>query len=111
MVSKNEIATEISEEEFGEVIHNSHPLVIVDFFAEWCMPCLMLSPIIEELAEKFENVKFVTINIDDNETISNQYRVSSIPCLVFFKQGKEVDRIIGLRDADDIEEKILKNLK
>ena len=110
MVSRNEIATEISEEEFQEVMHNSHRLVVVDFFAEWCMPCLMLSPIIEELAKKFGDVKFVTLNVDDNEKISTQYRVSSIPCLVFFKEGKEVDRIIGLRDSENIEEKIMKNL-
>ncbi|MBS3079873.1 thioredoxin [Candidatus Pacearchaeota archaeon] len=100
------MATEITHEEFKDIINNSHRLVIVDFFAEWCMPCLMLAPFIEELAEKFDKVKFVRINVDDNEELSRRYRISSIPCLVFFKDGKEVNRIIGNQPIENIEEKI-----
>ena len=111
MAVKNEITMELTEEEFKETINNSHPLVVVDFFAEWCMPCLMLAPIIEELAERFQKVKFVQINVDDNEVLSSRYHVSSIPCLVLFKKGKEVDRIIGLRDIEDIQEKIVRHLE
>jgi len=111
MNNQHEMANELSEEEFNEVIHNGHDLVIVDFFAEWCMPCLMLAPLLEELAEKFKNVKFAKINVDDNRALSVKYSVSSIPCLVFFKGGKEVDRIIGLRETDEIEEKIKSNLQ
>lgn len=111
MAAKNSITTEITEEEFNYIINNSHELVIVDFFAEWCMPCLMLSPIIDELAEKFNKVKFVRINVDDNEELSSKYRILSIPCLVFFKKGKEIDRLIGNQPSEDIEERIAKHLE
>ncbi len=111
MRSKNEIAMEITDEEFKEIINNSHRLVIVDFFADWCMPCLMLAPVIEELAERFDKVKFVRLNVDDNNEIAGKYRISSIPCLIFFKNGREVDRLIGNRPPENIEEKILGHLE
>lgn len=97
---------EISEEDFNKIINNSHKLVVVDFFAEWCMPCLMLSPIIEDLAEQMKEVKFVKINKEDNEELVKKYGITSIPCLVMFKEGKEVERIIGSHSADVIEKKI-----
>jgi len=111
MRTRNETATEITFDEFEEIIKNSHKLVIVDFFAEWCMPCLMIAPIIEELAEKFEEVKFVRINVDDNSELASRYKILSIPCLVFFKNGKEVDRLIGNQPIENIEEKINNHLK
>jgi thioredoxin 1 len=111
MVAKNDSAMEISEQEFNEIINNSHKLVVVDFFAEWCMPCLMLSPVIEELAEKMKDVKFVKINTDDNQEISKKYGISSIPCLIIFKEGEEIERLIGAQDGDELEEKIKGLLK
>ena len=110
MVSKNELAVEITSQEFNEIINNSHKLVVVDFFADWCMPCLMIAPVIEELAEKIKEVKFVRINVDDNRKLSSKYEIRSIPCLVIFKDGKEIGRIIGNRTGEDIEEKIRKLL-
>ena len=110
MASKNAVTTEITEEEFNHVIQKSSRLVIADFFAEWCMPCLMLSPVLDELAEKFDRVKFVRINVDDNEELSTRFRITNIPCLVFFKNGKEIDRLIGNQPPEDIEEKIAKHL-
>ena len=99
---------EITEEEFNEIINNSHKVVVVDFFAEWCMPCLMLAPIIDELAEQenLKEVKFTKVNVDDNQELAQKYNVSSIPCLIIFKEGKEVDRIIGAQSGEIIEEKI-----
>ena len=108
MAARNDSEMEITNEEFNEIINNSHKLVVVDFFAEWCMPCLMLAPIIEDLAEEMKEVKFVKINIDDNSELARKYDISSIPCLVVFKDGEEVDRIIGGRPADEIEGKIKK---
>ncbi len=104
----NDSEMEITEQEFSELINNSHKLVVVDFYASWCMPCLMIAPVIEELAEKdsMKEVKFTKINIDDNSKLANKYNVSSIPCLIIFKDGKEVDRIIGNQPADFIESKI-----
>ena len=108
MVVRNDTEAEITEEEFNEIINNGHELVVVNFFAEWCMPCLMISPIIDELSEldSMKQVKFTKINVDDNQSLAQKYQVSSLPCLVIFKDGKEVGRIIGAQPAEDIEEKI-----
>lgn len=97
---------EITEEEFNKIINNSHKLVVANFFAEWCMPCLMQTPIIEDLAEQMKEVKFVKIDKEDNEELTSKYSVSSIPCLIVFKDGKEVERIIGSHSAEIIEKKI-----
>jgi len=97
---------EITEEEFNHIINNSHKLVVVDFFAEWCMPCLMMTPILEDLAEEMKEVKFVKINKEDNEELALKLKISSIPCLVVFKDGKETDRIIGSHSAEVIKSKI-----
>ena len=102
----NNSTMEITSNEFKDIIHNSHKLVIVDFFAEWCFPCLMISPIIEDLAKQMKEVKFTKINVDDNQELSHKYNVSHLPCLIIFKDGKEVDRIIGAQQLELIEEKI-----
>ena len=106
MAINEEPVVEVTESEFGEIVSNGHKLVVVDFFADWCMPCLMMAPIIEELAEKIEDVKFVKINVDDNEEISAKHEVRSIPTLIFFKDGKEVDKVVGGMDQEALEEKI-----
>ncbi len=108
----HESAIEVSKDEFDEIINNSHKLVVVDFYAEWCFPCIMLSPVIEELAESksMKEVKFTKINIDDNEELSRKYNILSIPCLIVFKKGKEVGRITGAQTTEVIEEKIKKLL-
>jgi thioredoxin 1 len=106
MAMQSEPVVEVTESEFNEIVNNGHKLVVVDFFAEWCMPCLMMAPIIDELAEKMSEVKFVKINIDDNNEISGKYEVRSIPTMIFFKEGKEVDKMVGGMDADALEEKI-----
>ena len=106
MVAKNDSAIEVTNEDFKSIINNSHKLIVVDFFAEWCMPCLIVSPIIEELAEEMKDVKFVKINSDDNQDLSRKYNISTIPCLVIFKDGEEVGRIIGAQPKENIEERI-----
>lgn len=106
MDAKTDSQMDITDEEFNEIINNSHKVVVVDFYAEWCMPCLMVSPIIEELAEEMKEVKFVKINSDDNQDLSKEYDISSIPCLIIFKEGKEVDRILGAQPKENIEKKI-----
>lgn len=106
MVARNDPETEVTIEEFNEIINNSHKLVLVDFFAEWCMPCLMLAPVIEELADKIKDVKFVKLNVDDNQELAKKYGISSIPCLIIFKDGQEVGRMIGNQTGEAIEEKL-----
>jgi thioredoxin 1 len=107
---QTESQMDITDEEFNEIINNSHKIVVVDFYAEWCMPCLMISPIIDELAEQMKEVKFVKMNLDENQELAEKLRVSSIPCLIIFKNGKEVDRIIGAQSEEFIEEKIKRHL-
>ena len=87
---------EVTNEEFNGIINNSsHKVVVVDFFADWCMPCLILGPIIEDLSKTMKNAKFAKIDIDDNQELAEKYRIHSIPCLIIFKNGKEIDRIIA----------------
>jgi thioredoxin 1 len=110
MVARNDSEMEITEDEFKEIVSNGHKLVVVDFFAEWCMPCLMLAPIIEDLAESMKEVKFVKINVDDNQSLASKYSISSIPCLIVFKNGEEVDRMVGGQDGEELREKLEKFL-
>lgn len=98
---------EINEKQFDEKI--SKKIVLVDFFAEWCMPCLMMSPIIEEMADYFRGkIEFAKVNIDDNQKLAGRFNVMSIPTLIIFKDGKEADRIVGAVQAEQLEEKLKK---
>lgn len=108
MAGKNPVE-EITEREFASVTSNK--IALIDFFAEWCMPCVMMSPVIEELAERMKNVKFAKINVDENSELAGKFKVMSIPCLIIFKDGKEVERIIGSQSPDLIEEKLKKWMK
>ena len=70
--------------------------VLVDFWAPWCGPCKMLSPVVEKVAGQLgDRVSFVKLNTDENPSLAGQYRISGIPCLILFKGGKAVDRIVG----------------
>lgn len=85
---------------FKEGISGEKP-VVVDFNADWCGPCQMQAPILEEIAED-DNYVVASVNIDDEPELAEEYAVSSIPCLVFFKNGEEVKRSVGLRPKKDI---------
>ena len=74
----------------------------MDFNADWCGPCQILKPTIEEIAEENKSVKIVSVNIDDEEDLSDEYDVFSIPCLVLFRNGKEAGRSVGLKNKDEI---------
>jgi len=89
---------EVSDQSFNETVINSTRPAVVDFWAPWCMPCRMLSPILEKVAEKNAGkVDFYKLNTDQNPQISAKFRVMSIPCVVFFKNGQEVRRVIGVQ--------------
>lgn len=93
----------IYQEEFQQrVLQAEHP-VVVDFFADWCGPCKMLAPVLEQLERDNDDVEFFKINIDENPEIAEQYEVMSIPNVGFFKGGKLVDRSVGYRTADDMQ--------
>ena len=79
---------------------------MVDFYADWCQPCKILSPLVEEVASENENIKVVKVNIDDNESLSNEYGIKYIPTLILFENGKEVSRNIGAIPKEKIEEMV-----
>jgi thioredoxin len=86
----------ITNENFEQEILKSDKPVIVDFWAAWCGPCKMLSPVVDQLAEELEGVKVAKINIDEQMELAEKYNVISIPCVVAFKNGEEVGRSVGL---------------
>lgn len=96
----------ISAEQFREVVANSDVPVVVDFFAEWCGPCKMLSPVLESLAPEFEGkLKIVKVDIDQASDVAQEFKVVSVPTIVFFKDGAEVDRMVGFQSADSLKNK------
>lgn len=86
-----------------EVINSSVP-VLADFYADWCGPCKMLRPSLDAIAEERTDVKVVAINIDDEPELADEFDISSIPCVILFKNGAEADRSIGLKPKEMIEE-------
>lgn len=84
-----------------EVLHSNIP-VLVDFNATWCGPCRMLTPILEEVAMETVQTKIVSVNIDEAEELATEYHVFSIPCLVLFKDGKEIKRSVGFMQKEDL---------
>lgn len=85
----------------SEVLESDKP-VLVDFNAAWCGPCRMLKPMLDEVAAERDDVKVVSINIDDEEELAEDFDVSAIPCLVLVKNGKEANRSVGLIPKDEI---------
>lgn len=94
----------ITKNNFEQLVLNADKPVLVDFWATWCMPCRMLAPTIEEIAEEAEGKAYVgKVNVDEEAELAIQYGVRSIPTLIFFENGKEVNRMVGVQDKEDIE--------
>jgi len=100
-----------NKDNFKQEVESFAGLVLIDFFALWCGPCQIMSPIVEEIIKenKDKNVKIGKLNIDENQEIATQYDVMSIPTFLVFKNGKVVDKKIGYGDKEEIEKLIAKN--
>lgn len=96
----------ITNKNFKEEILKSDKTVLIDFYADWCVPCQMLSPIVEEVGKEMEEIKLVKINVDELQDISEEYKVTSIPTLIVIKNGQEVNRSVGLVSKSQILELI-----
>ena len=90
------IAT-LSDATFSEEVGASESPVLVDFWAEWCGPCKMIAPILEEIATEQDGLKIGKLNVDENPEVARQYQVMSIPTLIVFKDGQESKRLIGAK--------------
>ncbi|WP_297995293.1 thioredoxin [uncultured Clostridium sp.] len=96
----------IKESEFVNEINDG--LVLIDFYADWCGPCKMLTPILEEINKENEDVRIIKVNIDDSRFLASYYQIQSIPTLVLLKNGQFLNKMIGFRPKKMIEELIEK---
>ena len=98
-----EVVIHVTDQDFkSEVLDDGRP-VLVDFWAEWCVPCHMVSPVVEEIAREFsDQLKAAKLNVDDNPQTARQYGVMSIPTLIVFKDGQEKARVVGARGKEAI---------
>jgi len=95
---------QINEDSFKKNVLESEIPVLVDFFADWCGPCQTMAPVLAELADQFEGrFKVVKVNIEKNQQITEQYNISSIPTLIFFKNGQESKQVVGALSKIELE--------
>lgn len=98
----------ITKENFEQEVLKAEKTVLVDFWASWCMPCKMLSPVVDEIADEEDNVKVCKINIDDEPELAQKFRVMSIPTLAVFRDGQLVDTSVGVKPKGAIVDMIKK---
>jgi len=109
LVSKN--ITELKDENFKNVLSESAIPVLVDFWAEWCGPCKMIGPVVEDIAAEFAGkIKVGKLNVDENQDVPASLKVISIPTLILFKNGQELERSIGYKTKDELSSFISKLL-
>ena len=101
------MVTELNNNTFEKEVAKGKGIVMVDFWASWCGPCKMLSPVMEKLHPEYKNkIKFAKVNVDEHQALAHEYGVMSIPCLIFFKDGEEVERMVGFSGEEELREKI-----
>ena len=101
----------VGKDEFDEVIKKDK-LVVVDFYADWCMPCRFVAPILEKLEKEFDgNVEFAKVNVDENAELARRYNISAIPTLILFYKGKILNSYIGALPENMLRDEIKKALE
>jgi len=94
---------EVNKDNFDKEVLQSEKRVLVDFNAEWCGPCKMMKPVLEEISTSNNDIKIVSVNVDDEDELASKYNISSIPCLVLIENGEEINRSIGLISRSDLD--------
>ncbi|HEU5441250.1 MAG TPA: thioredoxin [Ktedonobacterales bacterium] len=93
--------THVTDANFADTVLKSDKPAVVDFWAPWCRPCLMMAPILEEFAKQYQDkMLFTKLNTDDNQMTAGRFGIQGIPTLLFFRNGREVDRVVGLESRD-----------
>lgn len=97
----------INEADFGEKVLNASQPALVDFWAEWCGPCKMLAPVLEELSNDNQGkINIFKVNVDQNQQLAVQFNIRSIPTLLFFKDGQVQEQVVGLKNKSDLQASI-----
>ena len=102
---------ELNVNDFDQEVMSSDRLVVVDFWAQWCGPCKILSPIMDNLSETFENkVKIAKVNVDEQPELTTKFKIMSLPTILFFKDREIIEKIAGMRNEADLQKTIEKHL-
>ena len=94
----------LTRDNFEAEVTEFKGMVLVDFWASWCMPCKMLSPVVDEVAEEVTSAKVAKVNVDEQQSLAARFNVMSIPTLIVFKDGKEVRRSVGVIPKEAVKE-------
>ena len=100
------MVNEITDEQFKNEVINCKTPVVVDFWAPWCGPCKMLGPVFEKVSSELKTVKFLKINVDEQQTWAQEFGVMSIPTMLLFKDGEEVGRAVGALSESQLKTKL-----
>ena len=101
------MALEFTNDNFQDKVLNTKGVALVDFWAEWCGPCRLIGPVVEELSKEYEGKASIgKLNVDENREIAAQYGIMSIPTLLFFRDGQLVDKLVGVASKGDLKKKL-----
>lgn len=92
----------VNNDNFKNEVLENDKVILVDFFATWCPPCKMLSPVLEKISNSRAAFDIAKINIDESQELASEYEVEAVPTMIVFKEGKQVEKIVGFVDEDDI---------